>query len=243
MTIPDMPDNYPFLPQSTRFPLADMGELAARLGSMVTYDRRGEVIWMDDMGTGSGKWIDTPYGAGASIKWVPGNVRMGHYAVEMIGGSDGVQLAQLKTYFPLFHLGRAGLELGVAFFTEFDKFELKLTRSDGTTRYRGSIRLDRTNSQIAYLDEDTNYQSIASLANPVNLYGVFHACKLVVDFNTNEYVRFLYNETEHDLSGIPLHKTDATTIASFRVALLLYSRSGQNDRANVDYVIITGNEP
>jgi len=47
--MPDAPDWYKYLPGSDRYILEDMGELAARLRSPITYDRRGEVLYFDMM--------------------------------------------------------------------------------------------------------------------------------------------------------------------------------------------------
>ncbi|GAI49683.1 unnamed protein product, partial [marine sediment metagenome] len=44
--------------------LADMGELAARLSSIVEYDRRGDVVYLDDFEEPVLKWSPLAAGAG-----------------------------------------------------------------------------------------------------------------------------------------------------------------------------------
>ncbi|GAG01299.1 unnamed protein product, partial [marine sediment metagenome] len=63
----DMPDDYKWLPGSTRFPLSDIGELAVRLGSLCSYDRRGEVIFIDDFGHGVNGYVLSHVGTGGKI--------------------------------------------------------------------------------------------------------------------------------------------------------------------------------
>jgi len=243
MTIPDMPDNYPYLPQSTRFPLADMGELAARLGSMVTYDRRGEVIWMDDFGSGTSGWGHAGYGTGSGVKIVASPTGMGSYAMRLQAGSDGDMQAQLFRFFSPAYLGRAGVEAMLSFETDFDSFGLWLARFDGSEEHRGNIYLSMTGEQIEYVPKGTGRTRLGPLPDLVSGYGLYHNVKLVVDFGSDEYVRFLIDDQEYDMSGIPLWVADASDIPQHRINLVLYGRSGNNDVCYVDRVIITGNEP
>ncbi|GAG14536.1 unnamed protein product, partial [marine sediment metagenome] len=53
--------------QNTVFGLQDMGELAARQGSIVTFDRRGNVIWYDDFESSLNKWLLYDLGVGAAV--------------------------------------------------------------------------------------------------------------------------------------------------------------------------------
>ena len=43
-------------PVSTVHSIQDLGELAVRLGSIVTFDRRGNVLWLDGFDSGIGAW-------------------------------------------------------------------------------------------------------------------------------------------------------------------------------------------
>jgi len=50
--------------KKTIYSLHDMGELAVRLGSIVSFDRRGDVIFSDSFQNGLGKVYASGVGAG-----------------------------------------------------------------------------------------------------------------------------------------------------------------------------------
>ena len=63
----ETPDYGRLSAQATVFPVTDLGELAARLGSIVSHDRRGDVIWLDGFEDGLDKWQPTTSGSGAAV--------------------------------------------------------------------------------------------------------------------------------------------------------------------------------
>ena len=239
----DMPDDYPWLPSSARYPLADLGELAARLGSPVTYDRRGEVVWMDDMSHGLGVYRASVYGAGAVVRVTTDIGLSSGYALELVGGSDAERTAQLVRSFSRAKLGKTGLEIGFCMISLNEKFWTNLSRFDGSNQHVGGLRVYAETGQLTILKDDGTEQTIATLGHLDNPASIYHVFKLVCDFDSDCYVRLLFNDRVYDLSAYGLRIAAATDIPQYRMALGQISRAGYNDRASVGYIILTGNEP
>lgn len=223
--------------------LDDMAELAVRLGSVVAYDRRGNVIWLDDFSTGSEKF--RVHGAGdysvaletSYPKWPP-------FCLKMTGGSTGDNSALAFYYACPSVVGKLGVELSVAFFTRFDEFRLEMFMYDGTHLYDAQIRLDDVDDDIKYYQFPFTFTKFADLADMVHDYGSYHSLKLVADFENYYYTRFLLDQTEYDLSAIEVSEETGTGIApQFGVQFGIYGREGGNDYCHVDGLIITQNEP
>ncbi|GAI56753.1 unnamed protein product, partial [marine sediment metagenome] len=64
----------------TIYRLADMGELAVRLGSIVTHDRRGDVIWMDNFDSGIAKWYQFASDDDGLVEWSAERSRSGGFS-------------------------------------------------------------------------------------------------------------------------------------------------------------------
>lgn len=239
----DMPDDYPYLPGSTRSPLADLGELAARLGSVVLYDRRGEVLWWDDVRYGLNVWTHTSSGTGGGVSVQTGGALMSDDTLKLTAGSDGGVLAQITKYFAPATLGKAGVEHAVAFISEFTALLIYLSRFDGTNWHRGRIKLDRISSEIQYELVAGGYQKIDDLPNVVNSQPIYQFVKLVVDFEEDEYVRLMYNQNEYSLAGIAIPTVANADPPQHRIDTQFQGRAGNNDVCYIGRTILTGNEP
>jgi hypothetical protein len=238
-----MPDDYPWSPGGQRALLVDQAELAARIGALAVYDRRGQVIWWDRSLGGLSPWIVAVSGTGAFVHVKTDPSYFGPYCMELRTGSDGGLVARISHQFSTAEVNRWGLEAAVNFATEFDEFRLELTRFDGTQGHNAFLAIDRTAGEIQFLKDDGTYQAVAALSDPVDLYGIYHHLKIVGDFAADKYVRLLYNEVEYDLSAYSLRLAAAPDIAQQRVTLRHLGRSGQNDKALVGSVILTVGEP
>jgi len=228
----------------TIYPLTDdLAELAARLGSIHIYDRRGNVIWLSDFADGLGPWEILELGTGAAValettlpKWPPNCVRL-------TGGSDDGEEARITNHLNPQTLGKLGLEVSVAFITTFNYFRMRLTYYDGTAHHQAAIELNDTDDKIYYLDENGIYVELDDLPDVVASAGLYHTLKLVADFSTDQYVRFLMNQNSYDLSAYSFYEAAIVDTASLRVELILCSREGENDYCHVDGVVVTQNEP
>ncbi len=238
-----MPDDYPWLPGSTRFPLGDLGEVAARLGSPVVYDRRGELIWLDDFRHGVLGWEYSGSGLNNGCFLVTSTRYTGPYCMELHAGALlAGGLAQVTKSFSALNLGRCGVETVYQFSTDASYFQVTLTETNNFLYIPPAIRHNFSSRVLQYLGSDILYHTFATLpaADPGPTQWL--QLKLVVDFDTRKYIRVLFEETEYDLNGIDLPSL-ATTDANFHsVILTLKALANLGETVHVAHVILTGNE-
>ena len=239
----DLPDDYPWWPGSRRFILEDMAELAARLGSPVVYDRRGQVAWFDHFAAGLSGWVTNGVGTGWAVETVAESTLFPGFAIKLTAGSTSSRYAAILKSFSSPDVGRSGVEVAVSFLSEFDKIDLMLEQFTGTTWIYGRIRIDRANNVIQYRDSSGTYQTILALPTPDTIDVAYQYAKLVIDWNLNEYVRFLYNQSEYDLSGIPLYQEANASAPVQGMTFQFFSRSGENDVCQIGSVVLTVGEP
>ena len=244
MTFPsDMPDDYPWLPGAQRSLMLDQAELAARLGSIVTYDRRGQVNWMDQGQGGLSPWNVAGGGTGNGVAVIATNTYRGGYALQMTAGSTAGRNSELVHRFNPQELNRWGLEVAVYWPTEFSFFTLSLDYFTGAQRYSAQLYIDRGAEEIYIIDEVDGYTFLAALPNPVDAYGKYHLVKMVAHIKEKTYTRIMYD----DLAFEPVDKLVVVQAApdtpEARIVIDHFSRVGQNDIAVIGHVISTVGEP
>jgi len=220
----------------------DLAELAARLSSINVFDRRGNVVWMDDFARGKGAWNAKTYGTSAAVVLETSHPLWPPYCVKLTGGSDSTRKAVLEKYLAGWGAGGLGLEVSVAFPTSFDKFEVTFWYQDGALSHYAVVGLSDTDDEIYYKDAATTSQKIDDLLIRQNAVPNYNNLKLVIDPDTNKYIRLILNSTEYDLSAYSFLDGALVTGPTIYVALSLVSRSGQNDHCLIDGIIVTQGE-
>lgn len=221
----------------------DLGELAVRLGSPVTFDRRGDVIFLDEFENGLGHCQTLTSGAGGAVEMTTDETRYGGYAAKLIGGSDSSRWALLHYILPKPIFSGIGLETHFRVGDDVEYVSLRILVYDGTYYHEGEIRHDQANNRWEYLKADGTYVVFQTGAIIPSAAHLFHPAKLVVDLENDEYIRALVTGEEEDLSGIPLRVVLSAVNPDLRARVMVTSTAGNNGWVYADSVIITQNEP
>jgi hypothetical protein len=242
MTLPkDQPDNYPWFPGSERTPLIDVGELAARIGSPVTYDRRGEVLWYGMFQCGYTGWTIIPAPAIDSVFVVAEDTLRGGFTVQLKGRGAGNTVYLRKGFAPLYQ-ENLGFEVGVCFLDPFNYFQLRILRYDGTNLHVAGLRFDDSVDELQYYSHLDTWVKCLDASPPHHTTAIYHHVKIVADMENDEYLRFLWDNEEVDLDDIAFYST-ASAPGPYVIFEIGYNADDSNDQCNLAHAIITGNEP
>lgn len=209
-----------------------------------TFDRRGEILLADDFEDGLNPWIVETSGVGAGVAIVTADVDLHTQAAELTGGSDADLSAGLRKYFLVPSTQRIGFEFSIWHTaTQFDEIIVEIGMNDVTNLHLGSIRFRRAFGATAYLDSAGVYQLFANETVFMTSVPKYHRAKLVIDLEALEYVKWIYDENEYDISGNALRTTAASSELANFISVTVFSVSGQNDIIQIGRTIITENEP
>ncbi len=223
--------------------VTDLGELAARLGSIVTFDRRGDVYWLDGFEEGIAKWDVDTVGTGAAVGLSGDYARNGKWSCELKAGSDILHFAGISRLFPYPMLSRWGFECHWSFDSDLEAFDIAVAVYDGTNLTSGRLRYDAVNQKLQYLDENGVMQDLATGVGLHDHYNMFNGFKLVVDLEEGEYERAILNEAEYDMEGIALEQSADGHSPVIKLGIRNTGMGGKNGIVYVDDVIVTQNEP
>jgi len=239
----DMPDDYPWLPGSGKSQLGDLGELAARLNSIVTYDRRGSVYWLDDFENGLSPWFVQTSGLDAAVDLVNTPTFRGDFAAKLTTGSSSwYSSGVLKRLAPAL-LTTYGFEATFSADSEIEYFQISFQKNNGVNKISAKIYINIDDQNLEYYDDAGDHVIIQDvIVEDADKY-LFSTAKLVIDLTKDEYVRVQFNQLEIPLTGIPLYTTADATIPRLEVLFKAYGNSGENGIAYLDSVIVTIGDP
>lgn len=237
------PDWYQYRRASTTFPIADLAELAARLGSPVTFDRRGDVIFLDSFESGWPTWRTDISPPGGSVSLTPATSHHGGYSLKLTTNNTAFAMTKASRYVPCPHTSRIGFELAFAFETDVRSLWFYLGVWTGSGRSHIQVKYDPPNKELSIYTSAPTWTPIKSnlalAADPEH----WHRLKLVADLITNKYVRLLLDDIVLDLSDLAVYSpwSDTAPQAEFQS----YVNTNINDHKStyIDAVIITQDEP
>jgi hypothetical protein len=228
---------------------SDTGELAARLGSPVTFDRRGNVIFYDNFEDGyDGKWNVSgtfPYPDGYPCLTIE-PCRSGIKSVRLRSVAAVDAYMGLWRYLPILRFSKLGFEVSFTTAATYTYYQWQFTIWTGTQQIEGRIQLLPLENTLrlrttggVWQDIDTDVQVFAGGS-------LFNTVKMVIDPLSELYTRLIYNSTEYDTSLYSLPIVDSVIAAHLRLDFRVIATGGgapDAAEANFDDVIVTQNEP
>ena len=234
----------------TTYQISDVGESAARLGSIDRFDRRGDAVNLEDYEGSIAHWNITTAGLGAGVTRVVTHARSPTHSAQLVGGSNGAAYALLGHGLPVPVNSQLGVELHFCVEADILEFRLIATLYDGVNVQYAHVRyLDADPlggpdlHYLQYFDAGGGWTTIATGIDLSKTANLFHALKLVWDPVTPEFVRCILDSTEYNLAGIAVNTALSAVQPYLLTAGYCGSRAGNNDTVWLDDVIVTQNEP
>jgi hypothetical protein len=227
---------------ATVYQLTDMAELAVRLGSIVTFDRRGDVVFLDSFEDGFAHWLTDKAGAGSLVALSRATARHNGLSARLVGGTGAAAWAQIIFQGPRPVLAGLGVEYSFNPISTIGILTLLLYLYDGTNRTLYEVHWDDATNSLRYRDANWVLQTFATNVDLLADVALFHTWKLVVNAEDQEYARLILNGSTYDLSGIPARVTADSRFPSLSAVVTVNGRAGGTSTVYIDDVILTQNE-
>jgi hypothetical protein len=218
-------------------------ELAARLGSPLSYDRRGQLLFIERWDSGKELWIDYVSGDGAGVEISPNHYMSGGYGLKMVTGANVGNYAKIERICALFPSLRVGIGMFVSMADQPDHLDVVLGQWDGTTEHQAYMRYTPGTKTIQLLTTGSAWVTLATEVTVYTSEFVFNYLKLVADFSTGCYARVIINEYEYDASAIPIYTAPSLLTPNLLMRLIATRGVFPNTVIYVDDVALTTQEP
>ena len=223
--------------------LDDHAELAARLGSVVTFDRGGNVIYLDTFSQGSPQWGLMPYGSGAELKVATEHASSPPFSLRMRTGQDGAHAAKATIQVPYHHHCRMGLEYAFTHTIDSTDHFFDFLHWDGEWKYSYGVVFKIQTGELKVRDKELGWWVFADGLHLKSDAFLFNRAKLVIDTKNNKYVRFTFNDETWLLNEYEPPLTEITSIPYLEPSVQFTGDEGHNRDHYIDDVIVTQNEP
>ena len=223
--------------------VGDLAELAARLGAIPAFDRRGEWMFSQDFRDGGGAWTGIAGGVGAGMAKDTSYFLTGGASWKLSGASAGGAFmdAWIQLAYP--DAEDIGLEMWISINGAQTYLTVTLTVWDGTTTWAGGLRYDHVNHELQYKQDGPTWVKLADLQLAVDLNPIFHNVKFVLDTAGGTYARAQVDGFAYDIAGIAVAHGASTSLRLLQIGVRTDDKAASQSIAYIDSVILTRNEP
>jgi len=213
-------------------------ELAARLGSPVAFERRGQVIFYEDFDKGVSDWRWTAETADSYIKLASGSKMHGGHSAYMFRTANSGGYNKLGRRLCASPSGSIGVSMWYRMLGSPDKIRLNLTVDDGLETHGGGLMID-TATDMAY------YKNSAGADVFIGIYNCYpptekqwRFLKFTMDLTADTYGYAILDGAEYDLSAVAID-TGITGVSQILPTVEIYAEVGNDAEVYVDNLVIT----
>ena len=233
---------YPMSPVDMR---AELHELATRMGSLVSFDRRGRYVWGDRFGQPQLIWGQTTVGAASGASLTTSLPYEGDQCVHVV--TD----ANIDDYCCIHRMMHLPLDKAIGFQVAFRmdaswdnaSIYIMVRLYNGTNMLDASFRLRRLAGvwTAAYMNSAAVYTDVVTTWDP-RLSETWHRAKVVIDGDNSRWARAMLDDRVIDLSNKGLYPT-ADTTQGLDVHIETRTLAAAAREAWYDAAVITDCEP
>ncbi len=221
----------------------EMAELAARLGSINTFDRRGDVVWMDNFEDNINKWRIIAHGTGASVMLSTESARNGARSAKLVTGAEVHSNTLISRFAIPTVMNVFGVEVSFALTPTHGTHILRLLINSGTHRFDTQLRYIRAHRLLSLLTEGMRWIDIDTNADPWDFFSSWNTMKYVVDIINGRYVRVLFDGKAYDVSNIVPFIVPEHIAPQILPQIWFRTATAANLTTYIDDFIFTQNEP
>jgi hypothetical protein len=238
----DQPDDYDVVAPSDWRLLSDVGELAARLGSPMTHDRRGQVMFLDDLESGIVRYGEIDGGTNGQIVWSEDSARSYGHSLKVIASTDGARMAGIGWGLGVTPSRRVGVQCMAAFPGEPGVFEMGMYLQSWAGGAQAALRVDGGSYRLRCYDAVGGWVDVGDGLRLAAGCHVWHHLKLAADFERGRYLYLLVDGEEYDVSVYSVGDVPETGGLWFYFYIVHYATNAYNTVCYIDDIIVTGAE-
>lgn len=223
--------------------VSDMGEVAARLGSIVIYDKRGDVVDFDNFEEPVIRWLAGYSVAAGSVQLDSTYAKSGSQTLKIVTGAGASATEVVTTLLSVLASKRLGIEISFKSLSSNVNLHFWIYYYDGIHYYGAELKIDRVLLKI-YLKIAAIPETWAEVVDLTTFNAdIWYTIKLVMDFNINTYVRLMFSDKEYDVSAYNLLSGNAVISPYVYIGMTIKNRVASSGSVWIDDFILTQEEP
>lgn len=237
------PDFGIYAPKETIIRIEDLGELAVRLGSIVNFDRKGDVLWLDDFEDGISKWVKVLTGGRGSVVWSAVHSQNKGFSALLTTGDTDEDAVGIIRYLPVLVFSKIGFEASFTIDANIKFIDFLFYMALQDDRHYARIRHIVATNTWQYYDWEGEYQDLSPTFRLYRRDEFFHTVKFVFDLTTQYYSHCKVDDTIFDLSSYKYRRTGGNGSFACSFYIKITNNAAVEATSYVDNAIVTQNEP
>ena len=225
-----------------QYRLDDMAELAARLGSIVTIQRSGKVVFLDDFESGLGGWTTSFRAAGGQVVISNNATYQGGCSSRLDSGIGAIPTTTMTKWIPAFEWSSAGIACMWLVDNDLLSLTWVIKRYSGTRLTTWKVLYTRAAGTLSYFNAAGAPVVFATPGILAAGYKSFHAFKFVCDMTGVNYGRFYLDGVHYDLSAYLAADVASADLPYMQFSIELRGDTVNNTGATLDNVVLTFDE-
>jgi len=217
-------------------------ELAVRQGSIVNFDRLGNVVWLDDFESTGKKWVNQTTMQG-SAKLSNNYAKNGNNSMRVKVDSGDGSKAGVKKYIPTPVSSKLGYEISFSMEEGVERIVFFMDLYTGSVQYYARVSYHRNTGKLQYYDFSTPWVDFSDVIKITRKHHLFSTIKFVMDITTKNYVRCRLNENTIDMSAINIYNNASAGWPKIDMGFWVETANGTSPVVYFDDFILTQNEP
>ena len=218
----------------------DIAELAARLDSINTFDRRGNVIWMDGFEDGIKRMSivgDDAFG----MSWDADYPFHGGYSLKLWTDAAAWKETYVSAHCPYPTLSKIGFEVAFRPDNKLSNLWLLTDMYDDTYRHRGAVIYTPETGVWTFYNAAGGFTALSpAVSIPINHFSII---KVVCDYTIDEYIRLIVNNTTFNLEGEGIRRTTDGAGPYLGSTVNIINGAAGASTCYIDNMILTQQEP
>lgn len=220
-----------------------MSELAVRLGSPVTFDRSGNVLFQECFEGGLANWEHNSYPSGANAVPTARFHSIKPYAIKLHTTTDDNSYSGIKRGLPFPYLSRMGFEFHYKQIAAINNLFIRLYFYTGTKVYTVTLELKQNDDEIVLTGHPNIPNVICNYKLSQVNYAPFHVFKIVFDLSTGYHYRMVIDDLDYNISSITIPYGATSIKAHMYILFYLYSFEESAKTCYIDNLVLTIDEP
>jgi len=222
----------------------DLDLLAIEAG-VARIDNRGRIIWYDDFRGGLSRWAIYGDGGGAfPVRNIEDGKGFGHYGSVKLDPvlTSGESYIEMNSVVPI--SAKMGIEVSILPVWSFGLFNLNLYGwFGGASGKYMNFSMEATTGDIK-ISHAGGSATVADISSPSLIIGRWNTIKIVGNYQTGQYERLFYGNTQYDISAYAMADVSNAIGGSIGAVISTLGLSGAYiEPVYLGHVVISGDEP
>jgi len=199
--------------------LTDLAEHAARLGSVSSYDRSGNVIWFTSFESGLQGSVVASDHIDSTATIVSSRANHGHFSLELDPRNVNDSYANWRRILQFLEAGKIGVEISISVDDDFKNVRLSMWSYDGDYELYAPLDYAEVGGLWKIRDRDLGWVTV--LEDFVLQQGpsAWHNIKFTIDTEEKTYGHLLIGRHVIDISSYNLLESEADDLGQLAVRL------------------------